>query len=200
MKRKILDKKFYYRKADKVAPELLGKILLKKEKDIFIGGRIVETEAYLGSDDPASISYQKKKRKLSQKLYGEPGEIFIYMVHGNWLLNILVDKENIPAAILIRAIEPLYGLHIIKERRNVKRERDLTNGPGKFTKALNIDDQYNGYNVSDPSSPIIIVDDSKILNEKIARSKRIGVSEDLDIPLRFYIIGNIWVSKINVKV
>ena len=192
---KILDEKFYCRKADEVALNLLGKIIIKKEKDVVIGGEIVETEAYLGSSDPASISYQKRKRRLSQKLYGKPGEIFIYIVHGNWLFNILVDEEDIPAAVLIRAIKPLYGLYIIRERRRVEKKEDLTNGPGKLTKALDIDNQYNGYNVSDPNSPIVIEDYHEISDEKIGRSRRVGVSEDLDIPLRFYVIGSKWVSK-----
>ncbi len=195
MKRQILNKGFYRRRANKVAVELLGKILLKKEKEFFIGGKIVETEAYLGPDDPASISYQRRKRRLSLSLYGEAGKIFIYMVHANWLFNILVDKEEIPAVVLIRALEPLYGLEIIKNRRKVKKEVDLTNGPGKLTKALDIDNRYNGYNVSDSDSPIIIVNSIKISDDKIVRSKRIGVKEDLDIPLRFYIAGNKWVSK-----
>lgn len=187
---KILDRSFYCRKADEVAPDLLGKIMIKREKDVVIGGEIVETEAYLGSFDPASISYQKRKRKLSRKLYGKAGEIFVYMVHGNWLFNILVDEEDVPAAVLIRGIKPLYGLNVIRGRRKVKKEKNLTNGPGKLTKALNIDNRYNGYNVSDSNSPIVIVDYHKIPDEKIGRSKRIGVSEDLDIPLRFYVIGD----------
>lgn len=189
----ILDNTFYKREADKVAYDLLGKMLVKKDEEEIVGGMIVETEAYLGPEDPACISY-RKRRRVGKNLFGDPGEVFIYMVHGNWLFNILVDKKQVPAAVLIRAIEPRYGLDIIMRRRMVVGIA-LTNGPGKLTKALDIDKRYNGYNVSDPKSPLNILYYKDISNIQIKRTGRIGVKEDLNTPLRFYIAGNRWVSR-----
>ena len=191
---KILPKEFYRDKADRVARRLLGKALIKREKNIVIGGPIVETEAYLGEDDPACLAYIKRKRRLSRELYGEAGKIFIYMVHGNWLFNILVDRDDTPAAVLIRAIEPRYGIEYMFENRSVEDIYRLTNGPGKLTKAMGIDKRYNYFNVADPTSPIIIIDKGDIPDNMVDRSPRIGVREDMDIPLRFYIRGNKFVS------
>jgi DNA-3-methyladenine glycosylase len=189
-----LPREFYSRRADEVALKLIGKLLIKEERE-GIGGMIVETEAYLGKEDPASIAYEERRRNLAKRLYGEPGEIFIYMVHGNWLLNILVDEKDIPAAVLIRAIEPIYGVETMEKRRRVKRIWDISNGPGKLTKALNIDERYNGYNVSSPESPIKTYRYKDIEEGRIGRSHRIGVTMDTDIQLRFYITGNKWVSR-----
>jgi DNA-3-methyladenine glycosylase len=192
---KILSTEFFQRDAITVAKELLGKLLVKKDNLSTIGGMIVETEAYLGKHDPASIAYIHRRRRLGEDLSGKAGTIFIYMVHGNWLFNILVDKEDIPAAVLVRAIEPIYGIDIMIKNRKVKKKYDLTNGPGKLTKAMGIDKRYHRYNVTDPRSPISIYEYKRISEKHIIKRNRIGVTEDLKIPLRFYIKENKWVSK-----
>lgn len=191
---RIVKKKFYERDPALVAKELLGKLLVRKIGKLRLSGMIVETEAYYGQEDPASRAY-KGKNKISELMFEDPGKALIYMVHANWLLNITCLPRGTPGAVLIRAIEPIEGIEIMMKNRRVKRIEDLTNGPGKLTKALVIDRSLHGVPVYEENSPLNVYC-FKVIDEKsIGRSFRIGVSKDLDIPLRFYIKNNKFVSK-----
>lgn len=183
-----LPKKFFNRDPSVVAKEILGCILVKKDEEI-LKGRIVETEAYYGMSDPAS-----RARKGAKIMWEDAGITFIYMVHGNWLFNIITMPKGSPSGILIRAVEPLQGIDLMKKRRGVKELKDLTSGPGKFTKAFGIDKSYNGIKVYRRDSPIYIEKGNRKGIEIVERF-RIGVKKDLPIPLRFYIKGNEFVSK-----
>ncbi len=183
----MLPKKFYNRDPAIVAEELLGKIIVKRDNGI-LKGRIVETEAYYGLSDPAS-----RARRGAKIMWGTAGITFIYMVHGNWLFNIITMPKGEPSGVLIRAVEPLEGLEIMKRNRGVDDIRNLTSGPGKFTKAFGIDKRYNGIKVYRRDSPIMIKDGK--MEGDVVRSYRIGVKHDLPIPLRFYIKGNRFVSR-----
>jgi len=185
----LLSKKFYERDPAIVAMDLLGCVFVKKEKEI-LKGRIVETEAYYGLSDPAS---RARKGKIGEIMWEDAGRAFIYMVHGNWLFNITTMPKGNPSGVLIRAVEPLNGVSIMKKRRKVDDIRALTSGPGKFTQAFGIDKSYNGIRIYTKSSPIFITEGEKKFD--IVKSKRIGVKKDLPIPLRFYIKGNRFVSK-----
>lgn len=182
-----LPKKFFNRDAALVAKDLLGCIIVKREDGI--KGKIVETEAYYGLSDPAS-----RARKGAKIMWGEAGIAFIYMVHGNWLFNIITMPKGEASGILIRAVEPLEGIELMKKRRGINDIKNLTSGPGKFTKAFGIDKRYNGIKIYRRDSPIYI--ERKRENKfEIVESYRIGVKEDLPIPLRFYIKGNKFVSR-----
>lgn len=186
-----LPKKFYNRDAAIVARELLGCIIVKRDEEAILKGKIVETEAYYGLSDPAS---RARDKKIGVIMNGQPGIAFIYMVHGNWLFNVTTMPVGEASGILIRAVEPLEGIEIMRKRRKKEKLTDLTSGPGKFTKAFGIDKRYNGLKIYDRHSPIYITE-AKERNFEIVESHRIGVKEDLPQPLRFYIKDNKFVSK-----
>ena len=191
---KVIKQKFYERSPEIVAKELLGKLLVRKYKGKIISGMIVETEAYFGSNDPASRAF-KGKNKISELMFDEPGRALIYMVHANWLLNITCLPKGIPGAVLIRAIEPIEGVEIMKKLRKVSKLKELTNGPGKLTKALAISKSLHGVYVFKKSSPLIIITFKNFDETQIGRSKRIGVKVDLEKPFRFFVKENEFVSK-----
>jgi len=183
-----LPKRFYLRDAATVAQELLGCVLVKRDKTT-LAGMIVETEAYYGLSDPAS---RAKHTKMAAPMWHDAGIAFIYMVHGHWLFNITTMPKGSPSGVLIRAVEPLKGTELMMERRGTGIS-NLTSGPGKFTKAFGIDSSHNGMKVYDRKGVLYIREGRK--NFEIARSGRIGVREDLPVPLRFYIRGNRFVSR-----
>ncbi len=183
----ILPPQFFERDAGTVAKSLLKKVLIRKINGETLGGEIIETEAYYGENDPASRAYKGRKTKLNKWMWDEAGTIFIYMVHGHWLLNVVTGEKNVPSAVLIRAIKPLFGVNHMLRNRNVNRLEELTSGPGKLTRALAITAALNGFKVTDPSSPLIIVESDVKEKFEIGLSHRIGVKEDLPQPLRFYV-------------
>jgi len=189
---KILRESFYSRKPDIVAKELLGKILVRKIDEKFLKGRIVESEAYFGEEDPASRA-KKKFKKFYERMKGKVGIAFVYMVHANWLFNVVAHEKEKAGAVLIRAVEPLEGVDVMKENRKVDNILKLTNGPGKLCKAFGITGKDDGKNVTSKKSDIFIVDSKGSF--EIESSRRIGVSRDLNRNLRFYIKGNKFVSK-----
>ena len=191
---KILPRKFYERKSDLVAKELLGKILVRKIDSKVLKGKIVETEAYFGEKDPASRAYSGRPKFCVKLMREKPGISLIYMVHNNWLLNFVAHKKNETGAVLIRAIEPLEGIETMKTNRRMDNLRNLTNGPGKLTKALNITKELNGIDVTKEKSDLTVVEGKKEKFE-ISSSHRIGVTRDLNQELRFFIKGNEFVSR-----
>lgn len=166
-----MDKNFFNRKAEKVAKELLGKILNVNGKKI----RIVETEAYYGEEDPASRARQNGDLRKTMLMSG--GTILVYGCHDNWLINIVTNKKGKAEAVLIRSGQPL----------NFKAN---TKGPGLLTKALRVDKSFHKSKIGEK---ILINFDRK--NVKIGKSFRIGVKKDLSRKLRFYIKDNKHVSK-----
>jgi len=190
---KILSRRFYARNPKIVAIELLGKVIVRKVGNKKLSGMIVETEAYYGDKDPASRAY-KGKKKYNSVMWDLPGKLFIYMVHGNWLLNIVAHGKDSVGVVLIRAIEPLDGIDEMMKNRKVKDIENLTNGPGKLTRAMGIDKRLNGFDVTKRNSEIVVVD-SGFRPKSIANSYRIGVTKDLPEKLRFYLKGNRFVSK-----
>jgi DNA-3-methyladenine glycosylase len=187
----VLLKKFYQRDTETVAKGLLGKILVRRLGGELLGGIIVETEAYFGAEDPASRAFHGKKR-YNSVMFGEPGHLFIYNVHRYWMLNFIAHDNGV-GGILIRAIEPTMGLETMKENRSVKRDRELTNGPGKLTLALDIDKSLNGLLVTEDSCTIHILDNE--YKHERGTSQRIGVTKDLPGHYRFYVKNNMFVSK-----
>ena len=182
-----LPRKFYSRNTKVVAKELLGKILVNGK----CKGKIVETEAYFGKNDPASHSYGKiTKRNII--MYQKPGTIYVYFTYGNhWMLNVVTEKEGVPGAVLIRALEPLKGIGLMRKRRGTKDIKNLTTGPGKLTKAFGIDKRHNGLDITKGN---LFIENS---NEKfkIIKTTRIGIPKGKEKLLRFFIKDNDFISK-----
>jgi len=189
---KTLSKDFYERNPASVAKDLLGKVLVRRVDSEVLSGKIVETEAYYGGNDPASRAYRGKK-KFNALMFMSVGKTFIYMVHANWLLNIVAHVEGGVGAVLIRAVEPIEGIETMRNNRNVKRLRDLTNGPGKLTKALAVTKELNGIDVMEGDSQLVVIEGERESFE-VCSSHRIGVKMDLSQELRFFIKENKFVS------
>jgi len=190
---KVLSRDFYERGTSDVALTLLGKILVHRGHEGLTRGKIVEVEAYYGKGDPASRA-SRGKTKMNEIMWGPAGRAFVYMVHAQWLFNVTTEREGVPGAVLIRALEPREGIKLMRERRRVMEERELTSGPGRLTRAMGITREHHGLDLTDPKSEIIITE-GKFERSKIASSHRIGVSADLEEELRFYVDGNPFVSK-----
>ncbi|MEM3601316.1 MAG: DNA-3-methyladenine glycosylase [Candidatus Bathyarchaeia archaeon] len=190
---KLLPKEFYERDPAVVACELLGKVLVRKLEGEILSGKVVETEAYYGEEDPASKAYKGEKR-FNQLMFCPAGKLFIYMVHGNWLLNIVSHPEGGVGAVLIRALEPISGVETMIKNRGVKKLECLTSGPGRLTKALAVTNELNGEDVTSENSRLTVAEGMPE-SFQIASTHRIGVKFDLPQPLRFYIKGNRHVSK-----
>ena len=193
---KVLPKRFYERSSSEVARDLLGKLIVRKINNNLLIARIVETEAYHGLKDPASRAFTTPK--MAQAMWSHPGQVFVYMVHNNWLFNIITDKNGIPSAVLIRAAEPIENVEVMIKNRgfNFKKEDlNLTNGPGKLSEALKIEKLHNGVKVYNPDSELSIAESISKEEFRISSSHRIGVKRDLKEKLRFYIENNKWVSK-----
>jgi DNA-3-methyladenine glycosylase len=189
---RILRRQFYERIPEVVARDLLGKRLVRKLRERILEGFIVETEAYHGLEDPASRAYRGLKT-YNRSMWGEPGRVFIYNVHRYWMFNVVAHKPGTIGAVLIRAIQPTRGIETMKRNRNVKDMLELTNGPGKLTKALRIDKSLNEASLTMRDGEISIVHND--MKPQIERSHRIGVKRDLEKKLRFFIEGNNFVSR-----
>ncbi len=188
----VLPEFFYSRKPDAVARDLLGKLLIRSLNGERLGGVIVETEAYFGLEDPASRAFQGKKRYNAQMWY-EPGRLFIYNVHKYWMLNVVAHEAGDVGGVLFRAIKPTIGLKAMRRLRPGVTDKELARGPGKLGLALAITRDLIGYPVTDPDSPVRILDAPCI--EEYGTSKRIGVTKDLPVPLRYYILSSEFTSR-----
>lgn len=181
-----------------IAKELLGKILVTKWNGIETSGRIVEVEAYNGVIDRASHAAGGRRTNRNEVMYGKGGVAYVYLCYGiHHLFNIVTNNQETPHAILIRALEPLKGIDIMLERTNKKQlDHSLTRGPGNVSKALGIYTKHSGESML--SKELFIAEDGFVLNKKDkAASPRIGVDyagDDANLPYRFYIKGNPFVS------
>lgn len=191
-----LQSSFYQQPTLSLAKALLGCILIKETSEGTAAGIIVETEAYIGPEDQAAHSYQNKRTKRTEIMFGQAGKTYTYLMHTHCLVNVVSGQIGKPEAVLIRAIEPYFNLPLIKQRRpKIIKMKDLTNGPGKLTKALDITMQDYGHDLI--SAPLWV---AKGLNEKVEISSgpRIGIDnagEATAYPWRFWITGNPYISK-----
>lgn len=188
----VLTFDFYERDPATVARELIGKRLIRRLGGDVLEAILVETEAYFGLGDPASRAFHGKKN-YNRLMWRTPGKVFIYNVHRYWMLNIVAHRPGEVGAVLIRALEPVKGIEVMIRHRPVDVLRELTSGPGKLTLALNIDRSLNEADVTNDESDVFIV--SNDLDFEIGTSHRVGVKRDLAEELRFYIVGNSFVSK-----
>ena len=187
----LLRKNFYERDPAIVAQQMLGHKLVRKLNEKNLEGIIVETEAYYGSKDPASRAYHGMKR-YNKSMWGESGTIFIYNVHNYWMFNIVAHESGKVGAVLLRAIEPTKGIEIMKENRGTENVRLLTSGPGRLSRALEIDKRINNSSITSNKNSVFII--KNLMKFEVGTSHRIGVRIDLNEELRFYIKGNKYVS------
>jgi DNA-3-methyladenine glycosylase len=189
----ILPPSFYDRDPVTVARELLGKLLMRDSDGGMVVGRIVETEAYLAANDPANHAYRGRTVR-NAAMFGPPGHSYIYAIHRYYCLNVVTEAEDVPSAVLIRAVEPLVGIDVMQRRRRTDRLLNLASGPGKLCQAFAIDRTLDKWDITQgqrlwfarPTS------DSRI---DIAVSTRVGITSACDLPLRFYLAASPFVSR-----
>jgi DNA-3-methyladenine glycosylase len=196
---KKLDNSFYDR-ADvvRIARELLGKILVTEFGGQLSSGRIVETEAYNGVVDRASHAWSGRRTNRTEVIYREAGTAYVYLVYGiHHLFNVVTNKKDIPHAVLIRALDPLEGIPLMLQRTGKEKlDFTLTRGPGNLSRALGLATLHTGASLH--GGEIFIGDDGYCPRRaEIGVSPRIGVDyagPDAELPYRFYIKGNRYVS------
>ena len=191
----ILPASFYARETEVVARELLGCLLECRGPRGITRGRIVETEAYLGEHDPACHAAAGRTTR-TDPLYGPPGTAYVYFIYGtHWLFNAVTQPEGVPAAVLIRALEPLDGLPLMRSRRRAaRRDVDLASGPGKLCAALGIDARHNRLPLR--RAPIVIRRGDLVANDAVVVTPRIGIREAVDWPLRWCVANHPCLSRV----
>lgn len=199
-----LSRDFYEAKTAAVAQNLLGHFLLASTRDgagneIFCGGLIVETEAYL-TDDPACHAYRRQTAR-NASMWGAPGHAYVYLIYGyHFCFNAVCGKSGVAEAVLIRAIEPTFGIETLRKHRAAKTDRELTNGPAKFCAAMNLTRALDGVDLCDAASPLFIARNPAAETERRdlgpqITTTRIGLTKAADWPLRYYLRGSDYVSK-----
>lgn len=180
-----------------IARDLLGKkLVVRTAAGERISGMIVETEAYLGAIDKAAHSYQNRRTKRTETMFAEGGHAYIFFVYGMYFqFNVVVGKVDVPHAILIRAIEPVENIEIMRERRGKMPDKNLTSGPGKLCIALAIDKTFNGVDLLD--NKVWLEDFVTFSDKEISSGKRVGIDyaeEFAEKPWRFWVKNNLFVS------
>ena len=190
-----LPREFYLQDTRTAAQKLLGQIVLRRlPTGETLAGIIVETEAYL-TDDPACHAYRGQTPRNSA-MFGPPGHAYVYFTYGlHMMLNLVCAPEGIAEAVLIRALEPIEGIEIMRRNRGGMVEtRQLTNGPGKLAQALALTRlSHNGLDVTDPAGELVALPNDYPLFDLVTTS-RIGITQGTDLPWRYYVSGNPYVS------
>lgn len=195
----VLPRSFYDRSVVEVARDLLGKLLVRRTPEGLTSGRIVETEAYLAAGDSACHAARGRTRR-NASMFGPPGHAYIYSIHSRWCLNAVTEPQNVPSAVLIRAIEPLAGADLMRLRRGRDKLLDLARGPARLCEALALDRTMDGWDLTLGRRLWISAEpESAVASARIATSPRIGVTSAHDLPLRFFLAENPFVSKRNNK-
>lgn len=194
---KSLSRKFFDRDPRIASRGLLGKILIRREGKQRLTGRIVEVEAYLGENDPAAHSAAGRTLR-NAVLFGPPGIAYIYFIYGNhFCLNVSCLPDGVAGGILFRALEPLEGLAAMARNRDLESDSDprlLTSGPGRLAEAFAITrERDNGKDLTSRKSDLYLADDG-FHPERIIATTRIGITKAADLPLRYLIAGNRFVS------
>lgn len=195
----ILTRKFYSRPVLTVARDLLGKLLMKKEGNKLLSGRIVEVEAYDGRIDEAAHTFIGKTRR-NEVMFREGGYFYVYFTYGvHHCCNVVTGRKDHGTAVLIRAIEPIEGIETMAKRRFGKKKLsdkeiiNLTNGPGKICQAFDFNRKNTGTDLT--GNKIFIIDRPKLNRNKIGISERIGISKSKELKWRFFETGNPYLSR-----
>jgi DNA-3-methyladenine glycosylase len=180
--------------ASEVAPRLLGCYLERDYGDQKALVKIVETEAY-DQTDAASHSYRGQTPR-TEIMFGDPGFLYVYFTYGmHYCCNVVVGPKGHGSAVLIRAVEPIHGEALMKARRPEKISGvDVSNGPAKLCQALAIDKQLNGHDLT--KTPLTLIINEPVAQTDIIQTTRIGISQATDVPWRFYLKNNPYVSKV----
>ena len=161
---------------------LLGKVLVRRASRAALAARIVETEAYLGEEDPAAHAYGGRRTRRTEPLWGPPGTVYVYFIYGmHHCLNVSVDREGLPGCVLVRAAEPLGRLPAGSLR-----------GPGRLCRALRLDTSDSGRHLFDPASRLTLREGPP--PRRIGVSVRVGIRQAADRPLRFFDVDSPEVS------
>lgn len=194
-----LGKNFYKRELLTVAKELLGKKIVKKEGNRILSGLIVETEAYDGKIDEAAHSF-KGRTPRTEIMFKEGGYFYVYFTYGaHHCCNVVTGDEGHGTAVLLRAVEPVDGIDTMAFRRfgrrkiTEKEKFNLTSGPGKLCQAFKIDRSFSGLDLT--GEKMFLVNGKKIKEDEIGVSKRIGITRSVDLPWRFFIKNNPYLSR-----
>jgi len=201
-KRRVLPRSFFDRDPRAVARELLGKLVVRRQGRKMIAGRIVEVEAYMGSGDLAAHAAAGRTAR-NQVLWGPPGHAYVYFIYGMYYcLNISCLPEGVAGCVLIRALEPVAGLEEMAQARHLKDLhiqslsdlRKLTSGPGRLCQAFSITRRRdNGKNMISLRSDLQVIDDGFYAG-KIKVTRRIGIAKSTELPLRYVLEGNHFIS------
>jgi len=185
---------FFRRPAENVAADLVGMVIVSSIGGKITEGRIVETEAYLGYDDPASHGYRHRRNARNLALFGPPGSWYVYLSYGmHWCANLVCQRSGLASAVLLRAVEPLAGLETMRRRRGAVSDRELCSGPGKLCQALGISRELDGVRMG---RSLVVVRRPRVGDAaRIAVSPRIGITKAIDWPLRFHLAGSPWTSR-----
>ena len=195
-----LPRKFFRgRETTIIARDLLGCILWRRVDQKWLAVRIVETEAYLGANDPASHARNGLRSKRNESMYMEGGHLYVYFTYGmHWCANVVTGEADIAEAVLMRGGEPLVGLEMMRARRDrARNDRELTAGPGRLCQALGIDGALDGASLQGPD--VVLTPGSPLhrpAENEIVVTPRIGIDRSgvAHWPLRFYIRSSPWVS------
>ena len=181
---KLLSPSFFRRRAEEVARDLLGASIRSTVGGLPAGGLIVETEAYLGFDDPASHGYRGRIHAGNANLYAPPGTWYVYRSYGiHWCANLVCGGPASGSAVLLRGVLPLRGLGLIRKRRGGVAEEALANGPGKLCQALGITRELDGIPMR--RSGVVVSEANESGGESVTITPRIGITKAVDWPLRF---------------
>jgi DNA-3-methyladenine glycosylase len=190
----VLPASFYDRDPATVARELLGKLLVRELAGRMLVGSIVETEAYLAANDPASHAYSGRTVR-NAAMFGPPGHAYVYLIYGRYYcVNVVTEGEGVPSAVLIRAVEPLVGIDIMQTRRGTSRLTNLASGPSRLCQAFAIDRTLDTWDMTRGQRLWCAL---PAWNPPLdmAVSIRVGISSARELPLRFYITTNQFVSR-----
>ena len=189
----LVPQSFYRRDPRVVAPQLLNKILVSADGR---SGRIVEVEAYCGAEDPAAHTYRGKTPR-NATMFGPPGHMYVYFTYGmHWCANTVCADEGVGAGVLLRALQPLHGLELMRAvRPAAKRDRDLCSGPARLTQALGIIGTHDGIELFTGRAPFSIVSDGVAPPRNVAGTPRIGITRGIEHPWRWCVPGSDHVSK-----
>ncbi|MFW6438212.1 MAG: DNA-3-methyladenine glycosylase [Armatimonadota bacterium] len=189
-----LPREFYLQPTREVARKLLGCLLLHRVDGELVGGRLVETEAYLAEDDPGCHAARGQTER-NTPMFGPPGTVYVYLIYGMHLcVNIVTQREGTPEAVLLRAAEPLMGIEAMRERRSRHALKDLCSGPAKLAEAFGV---TPGHNSGDVTSGELFVAAAPDPPREVAVTTRIGLGEGSgeDLMLRYLVPESPWLSR-----
>ncbi len=190
----VLTKKFYNRNPQLVAQELLGKLIVRKLNKTILVGKVVETEAYLSSGDSAAHNF-KGQTNRNKSLYKNAGHLYVHSMRQWHLVDIVTEGVGVPSSVLIRAVEPLEGVEQMKKFRKTEDLLNLTSGPSKFCQAFSISKELDGVDITESDSELFLITNKNISSKEISTSGRVGISRAKDMPLRFWITDNPYISR-----